>query len=132
MSNPQTWLGLSVQEFLGQVNWDGRTPQRQTAQSSAPVKVMGGALESWGSLTVQAFFKANNWMGVPLDLESFSSTEDQFVPTYTTAVRDFFKYLPWDGQPAIASLPKLNPQPSRLSQAHPNDDLTLVDLSDLF
>lgn len=135
MNTSQPWQALSVQAFLAQVNWDGRKAQPAIAnlkrsQASSP---FNGSILSWGSLSVTEFFNAQNWVGQPLNNEQFIQADDCFVPAYTANVQDFFRYLPWEGKPAIARLPEVKPAASGLNRTIPDDDeFTLTDLSDLF
>jgi hypothetical protein len=91
--------------------------------------------ETWLCLTVEQFFARQNWQGLahpaPVSPKAAATTVLPPAPALTlnleNTVHAFFQRLPWEGTPAIGSLPKIDP-----IQEVSELEMTLSDLSDLF
>ena len=107
MSNQTFWQCLSVEEFFSSCNWQGSGVQ--DPNSSKP-------RSSWQCLTVQEFFSHSNWKGVLLE----NRNNHQRSLSLTMPVSEFFKFIVWEGNPSIATLPKLKAVPENNSSMLPN------------
>lgn len=85
---------------------------------------------SWLQLSVEEFFSHCNWSGQTLTLPDWLPASSQPLPL-TVSVAEFFRALPWEGNPAVGSLPKPSSTPPVSAIEEPKET-TLADLMDLF
>ncbi|PZD73625.1 Photosystem II assembly protein [Acaryochloris thomasi RCC1774] len=137
------WQFSTVQEFLRQCNWQGKTlpkaPARNTPRQHTPRQ---HAPQSWQSQTVQDFLSHSNWNGKlqpvkapkaanptnPTQTVISSSVISSIALNATLPVNKFFNLFVWEAQPEIAAVPKLN----AVDPPVDSSDLNLSDFSDLF
>jgi hypothetical protein len=128
---------LSVQEFFSLCNWQGQALENSNWQYQnqslilslqAAEATIASRLDSWQCLSVQEFFSLCNWQGQPLDNSNWHPTNQW--SRLTLQVGKFFRFIPWEGNPQIGSLPQVSPIPEPTTLAPVAT--TLTDLSDLF
>lgn len=82
----------------------------------------------WLQQSVQEFFSNCNWQGQP---QAFQEAQQDGHPLpLTVPVAEFFRALPWEGKPAVGSMPK--PSASVPAKKPEPAETTLADLVDLF
>ncbi|MUL36850.1 hypothetical protein [Gloeocapsopsis dulcis] len=132
--NSTLWQSLSVQQFFSLCNWQGQVLEDNwqhldpslylTLQAEAAI---ANHHTSWQCLSVQEFFSLCHWQGQRLERTWHLADSSMHL---TFQVREFFQFLPWEGNPEIGSLP------NDLSTSEPTlkglVTTTLTDLSELF
>lgn len=83
----------------------------------------------WLQQSVQEFFSNCNWQGQPLAFQD-AQQDGQPLPL-TVPVAEFFRALPWEGKPAVGSMPKPSVSVPVRTPSEPAET-TLADLVDLF
>lgn len=137
MRSHDSWQCLSVQEFFSLCNWQGQPlesrngqHQDQVLQLTLQAAEATGAKHqtSWQCLSVEEFFNLSNWQGQPL--ENTNGHHREPSSRLQEQVREFFQFIPWEGNPEIGSLPKVSSIPGLTLSACV--ETTLTDLSELF
>ncbi len=112
MSRQTSWQCLSLQEFFSLSNWQGQPQKRHNWQHQNQLLNLNKQAQatlarrqaSWQCLSVQEFFSLSNWQG-QLQRHNWQHTKPSSL---LTQVREFFEFIPWEGSPAIGSLPKVS------------------------
>lgn len=135
LSFKTSWKCLTVEEFFSHGNWEGRVEagdqgstgvgEKEEFLFAAPLPTHSQT--AWKCLTVQEFFSQFNWQGRAPETISDLQNLDPYY-RLKQQVREFFQFMPWEGTPAIATLPKSAAPLPKPAVAEP----TLTDLSDLF
>ena len=116
------WQWLSVQKFFSVSNWGGQRNRGEECESGTRPDP---SQTSWQCLSLKEFFNLCNWEGQVLD----RNWQDQDQSLYLKQVREFFQFIPWEGEPEIGFLLNSSPIPTLISD---HVGLTFTDLSDLF
>jgi hypothetical protein len=121
-----SWKCFTLQEFFSRSNWEGQAEageieSRGDTYHSPPRQI------SWQCISVKEFFSQFNWQEQPL----VENSDWQHLDPYSRLkqqVREFFQFIPWEGNPEIGKLPKASAAlPLSLVE-----EPTFTDLSDLF
>ena len=96
-NQPKNWQCLSVKEFFNHSNWQGQPPELEFYQESVQQQT------NWQCLSVKAFFQNCNWQGQPPKTDNRSPVDPS--SPLTLRVEDFLRFITWESQPKIASLP---------------------------
>ena len=117
------WQRWSVQKFFGDYNWKGQSSMPEEGRVERSLDPL-----SWQCLTVEEFWKLNNWQGRPLDVTD--PEEERMTFSLALTVSQFLQHFAWEGQAQIAVLPQLDAkaQPSPSS----DNDHTVSDFLNLF
>lgn len=122
---PDSWQYLSVQKFFSLCNWQGQTEAPLPLCPSAPLLLCP---DSWQCLSVKKFFSLCSWQGQSLENRNGHHADPS--SRLKEQVREFFQFIPWEGNPEIGSLPKVSSIPEPTPSAFV--ETTLTDLSELF
>lgn len=127
---------LTVDQFLRLCNWERQllesSPQTPNQLLDLPLPNSAVAQANYGQVTwrrisVKEFFSKCNWQGVPLVENKHWQHLDPYF-RLKQPVREFFQYVPWEGEPEIGKLQKH----ATLSVSGVEPEPTFTDLSDLF
>jgi hypothetical protein len=121
MNHQTFWQRLSVQNFFGNSNWEGRwlAAEGDLFDSDSAVDVPDEPT-SLLCLSLKDFIDRSNWEGKPLVKQTRNRTRQaRKVISLTLSVSEFFQLNAWEGQPGTVplstpkSIPAANPNPSR-------------------
>lgn len=107
-----SWQCQTVQEFFVQFNWSGQpqefqlSPHQLQPQIPKPSRVAAVASpqNTLKRLSVKEFFIQCNWHG-----RSQQANPCEQLDPYARLkqpVKEFFQFVPWEGEPEIGKLPK--------------------------
>lgn len=108
---------------------DNKGGKLQTAAPGEQGKTNPVLDSNWLQWSVEDFFGRCNWTGEPPALQEWRQQEGQPLPM-TVTVGEFFRSLPWFGNPSVGSLPKATNVPEVAPDKE--RETTLADLLDLF
>jgi hypothetical protein len=126
MNDVTFWQCLSVQDFFGNSNWEGR-------QLAAEGEFFEDEIEptSWLCLSLEEFLNQSNWEGKLLGKQTFYQQAPKEL-SLTLSVGEFFQIGAWDGKPGMATLPSRKSTPASNPIPSRNQQMKLNNLSDLF
>lgn len=126
-----SWQCEKVEDFFSQFNWSGQVEEGHNLASQIPVVPRITAIAtketSLKRLLVKEFFTQCNWQGRTTEANRILDQLDPYA-RLKLPVREFFGFIPWEGEPEIGRLPKstTNFRPPTVTSPK------FTDLSDLF
>ncbi len=132
MSIKTVWKCLSVEEFIGQCNWENIS----LAESANSVIQQQKSLVSWQCLTAQDFFSLNNWSGQRIFVNS-SQQQDiskaSLIFDLTSNPDQFWQCFNWTEQQNSSSEELIDDVIEEAQKlVNVVEEFTLNDLSQLF